>query len=161
MILYKKNGEKHMANEKAKPTLQEKLEKRKFRSPGKAVTFLYNLIGSTVLLPKYEPHITKNADITKRDGPCFLIWNHLSRLDHLYTMKAAYPARYNMVAGYSEFFRAHLHTVFRLNQILPKKVFEQDIPGIKAMSSIIRKGGIVALRHYKIPVYYLKLRGQY
>lgn len=184
MILYKKNGEKHMANEKAKPTLQEKLEKRKFRSPGKAVTFLYNLIGSTVLLPNYAPHITKNADITKRDGPCFLIWNHLSRLDHLYTMKAAYPARYNMVAGYSEFFRAHLYTVFRLNQILPKKVFTNDRLGIKAINAIIKQGGIVTfspegmssiygvnqpvvpgsghfLKHYKIPVYYLKLRGQY
>ncbi len=184
MISYLKNGERYMAKSKTGPTLQDKLEKRKFRTPGRCVTFLYNAIGSSVLLPKYNPHITKNVDISKRDGACFLIWNHLSRLDHLYTMKAAYPERYNMVAGYSEFFRAHLHTVFRLNQILPKKVFTQDRLGIKAINSIIKQGGIVTMspegmssiygvnqpvvpgsghffKHYKIPVYFLKMRGQY
>ena len=169
---------------KEKKTLAEKLAQRKFKTPSKAVTFLYNSIGSTFLLKKYNPHITKTVDMSKREGPCFLIWNHLSRLDHLYTMKAAYPERYNMVAGYNEFFRAHLHTVFRLNQILPKKIFTQDRLGIKAINAIIKQGGIVTfspegmssiygvnqpvvpgsghfLKHYKIPVYCMKMRGQY
>ena len=171
-------------SESNKPTLQDKLTKRKFKTPGRFVTFLYYVIGSTVLLPKYNPHITKKANISKREGACFLVWNHLSRLDHLYMMKAAYPERYNMVAGYSEFFRSHLHTVFRLNQILPKKVFTQDRLGIKAINAIIKQGGIVTMspegmssiygvnqpvvpgsghffKHYKIPVYCMRMRGQY
>ena len=167
-----------------KKTLQEKLIERQYKSPSKAVTFIYHAIGSAFLLPKYNPHISKLVDMSCRDGACFLIWNHLSRLDHLYTMNAAYPERYNMVAGYSEFFRAHLHTVFKLNQILPKKVFTQDRPGLKAINSIIKQGGIVTfspegmssiygvnqpvvpgsghfLKHYKIPVYCMNMRGQY
>ena len=175
-------------NEKEKLSLQDKLTQRKFRTPSKVITFLYDVIGSAVLLPKYNPHITKDVTVTEEDGPCFLIWNHLSRLDHLYTMKALYPARYNMVAGYSEFFRSHLHTVFKLNQILPKKVYTQDKLFIKALNTIIKNKGIVAfspegmssiygvnqpvvpgsgrfLKHYaaqyNMPVYYLELRGRY
>ena len=171
-------------SKKHNPTLQEKLKKRKFSKPSKAVTFLYHLIGSTVLLPRYNPHFKIDDDITKEEGPCFVVWNHLSRVDHLYTMKAVYPRKYNMVAGYSEFFRQHLHTVFTLNKILPKKIFTTDRHGIKAMNTIINDGGIVTfspegmssiygtnqpivpgtgkfLQHYKIPVYCLELRGQY
>lgn len=102
-----------MSDQKStKPTLQQKLAERKYHTPSKIVTFIYNALGSLILLPQYAPHITKKADIRDRDGGCFLVWNHLSRLDHLYTMKAAYPDRYNMVAGYNEFFRSHLHLVF-------------------------------------------------
>ena len=169
---------------KEKLTLQEKLKRRKYKTPSWIVTGLYDLIGSTVLLPKYNPHIEVIDDINEEKGACFIVWNHLSRLDHLYTMKAAYPRRYNMVAGYSEFFRGHLHLVFRLNQILPKKVYTLDRGGIKAISSVIAKGGAVAmspegmssiygtnqpvvpgsgkfLKHYKVPVYFLEMRGQY
>lgn len=178
------DSEEPMKFKKQKLTLQQKLEKRKYKKPGRTVTFLYKLIGSTVLLPKYNPHFSSEVDINDRDGACFLVWNHLSRLDHLYTMKAVYPGRYNMVAGYSEFFRSHLRAVFRLNRILPKKIFNNDRVGIKAMNSIIKQGGIVTfspegmssiygtnqpvvpgsgafLKHYGIPVYFLKLSGQY
>ena len=167
-----------------KKTLQQKLAERKYRAPGRFITGLYNLIGSTVLLPRYNPHIRITDDINKREGPCFLVWNHLSRVDHLYTMKAAYPTRYNMVAGYSEFFRFHLYLVFRLNQILPKKIFTQDFGGMRAMHSILKQNGVVAfspegmssiygtnqpvvpgtgrfLKHYGLPVYFLEMRGQY
>ena len=167
-----------------KKTLQEKLAERKYHPPGRFISFLYRNIASVVLLPRLKPHITVVDDINKREGPCFLIWNHLSRLDHLYTMKAAAPTRYNMVAGYNEFFRRHLYIVFRLNQILPKKVFTQDFNGIRAINSIIHQNGVVTfapegmssiygtnqpvvpgtgkfLKHYRIPVYFLKMRGQY
>ncbi|MBO4797629.1 MAG: 1-acyl-sn-glycerol-3-phosphate acyltransferase [Candidatus Methanomethylophilaceae archaeon] len=166
-----------------KQTLQERLAAREFHSPGRAVTWVYHAIGSTVLLPKYAPHFAKDSELPEK-GPFILVWNHLSRLDHLYTMKAMYPLRYNMVAGYSEFFRSHLQAVFRLNQILPKKIYEQDIPGIKAIHSILRKDGIVAfspegmssiygtnqpvvpgsgrfIQYFRLPVYCLEMRGQY
>ncbi len=173
-----------MAVNNEKKSLQDKLTERKYKSPSKVITVLYNGIASVALMPKYNPHIIKEVEIKKEDCPCFIVWNHLSRLDHLYTMKAAYPHSYNMVAGYSEFFRAHLHTVFKLNQILPKKVYAQDKPFIKAVNSIIKKGGIITfspegmssiygcnqpvvpgsghfLKHYGIPVFFLELRGQY
>ena len=174
-----------MSDQKStKPTLQQKLAERKYHTPSKIVTFIYNALGSLILLPQYAPHITKKADIRDRDGGCFLVWNHLSRLDHLYTMKAAYPDRYNMVAGYNEFFRSHLHLVFKLNQIIPKKIYTNDRAGLKAMNSIIKQGGIVTfspegmssiygtnqpvvpgsghfLKHYGVPVYCMNFRGQY
>ena len=167
----------------SKQTLQEKLTLRKYKTPSRVVTFIYNAVGSSVLLPKYNPHI-EIIDPLPDKGPAIIVWNHLSRLDHLYTMKAAYPRGYNMVAGYSEFFRAHLHTVFKLNQILPKKIYEQDISGIRAINSILKQGGIVAfspegmssiygqnqpiipgtgkfIRFYRVPIYFLEMRGQY
>ncbi|MBO4327766.1 MAG: 1-acyl-sn-glycerol-3-phosphate acyltransferase [Clostridia bacterium] len=175
-----------MAKEAAKKeTLQEKLAKRKYRTPSRVVTWLYNVIGSSVLLPRYNPHyFSELPKGEKIKGPCIIVWNHLSRVDHLFTMKAAYPARYNMVAAYNEFFRSHLRMVFRLNQILPKKNFEQDIAGVKAISSVLRHGGIVTfspegmssiygvnqpvvpgsgrfIQFFRVPVYFLEMRGQY
>ena len=173
-----------MRVKREKPTLQEKLKKRTYKTPSRFVTWLYNLISSIVLLPRYNPHIEVIDDISKEPGACFLVWNHLSRVDHLYSMKAALPRRYNMVCGYSEFFRSHLKVVFKLNQILPKKVFTLDRDGIKAINSIINSGGIVTmspegmssiygvnqpvvpgsgafLKHYRVPVYFLQMRGQY
>ena len=66
-----------------KPTLQEKLAEREYRSPSRIVTGLYDLIGSTVLLPKYNSHIKKTIRFRHSDCPFILVWNHLSRLDHL------------------------------------------------------------------------------
>ena len=166
-----------------KETLQKKLAKRKYRTPPKIVTVAYNLISSAVLLPKYNPHITVEDKLPEK-GPFVIVWNHLSRLDHLYTMKAAGKRGYNMVAGYSEFFRSHLHLVFLLNQIIPKKVYGQDIPSIKAIHSILASGGGITLspegmssiygtnqpvipgtgrflQFCRAPVYFLELRGAY
>ncbi|MBP5235923.1 MAG: hypothetical protein J6128_00050 [Clostridia bacterium] len=171
-------------NRHQKPTLQEKLAKRQYHTPSRAVTGIYDLLGSTVLLPKYAPHIKKTVRFKKSDCPFILVWNHLSRLDHLYSMKAVFPVRYNMVAGYSEFFRSHLHVVFRLNQILPKKVYDPDMAGLRAINSILKSGGAVALspegmssiygtnqpvvpgsgrllQYFGVPVYFMKMRGQY
>ncbi len=166
-----------------KETLQQKLSKRKYHTPLRFITFAYNRIASLVLLPKYNPHITFEDRIPK-EGPFVIVWNHLSRIDHLYTMKAAAPRAYNMVAGYSEFFRSHLHFVFWLNQIIPKKIYGQDIPGVRAIHSILKSGGGIAfspegmssiygvnqpvipgtgrfLQFCAAPVYFLEMRGEY
>lgn len=173
-----------MAETKEKPTLQQKLKQRKFHQPRRAVTLIYYVLSKLFILNKYKPHITIEDDINDCKGACFLVWNHLSRLDHSYLIDAAYPRRISIVAGYPEFFRSHLHTVFKLNQILPKKNYTQDIPGMKAMQSILNQGGCVAfspegmssiygtnqpvvpgsghyLKHYGYPVYFMEMRGQY
>ncbi|MBR4767369.1 MAG: 1-acyl-sn-glycerol-3-phosphate acyltransferase [Lachnospiraceae bacterium] len=169
---------------KEKKTLQQKLKERKYKIPDRFIAALYHLLSKIFILRKYKPHITIEDDINDCKGPCFLIWNHLSRLDHSYLIEAAYPRRISIVAGYSEFFRSHLHTVFYLNQILPKKNYTQDIAGMKAMQSILNQGGCVAfspegmssiygtnqpvvpgsghyLKHYGYPVYFMEMRGQY
>ena len=179
------NPDLQTTTKKNKPTLQEKLAKRKYKRPSKPVTWMYHLLGTTVLLPRYNPHFFSDLpDGEKIKGPCIIVWNHLSRVDHLYTMKVAYPESYNMVAGYNEFFRSHLKTVFKLNQIVPKKIFDQDIASIRAISSLLKKGGIVTfspegmssiygvnqpvvpgsgrfIQFFRVPVYFLEMRGQY
>lgn len=170
--------------EKKKYNLWEKQARRKYHIPNKIIYFLYWFIMTKLVAPKYRPKYIVEDDINECEGPCFLIWNHLSRLDHLYVMACAYPRRINIMASYIEFFRSHLHTVFKLNQIIPKKNYTNDIPGMKAMNSIIAQNGVVCfapegmssifgsnqpiivgtghmLKHYRIPVYYVEMRGQY
>jgi len=167
-----------------KETLQQKLTKRKYHKPNRLYNTIYYVIMYYFVGKKYKPHITVRDKISDCKGPCFLIWNHLSRLDHLYATAAAYPRPLSIVAGYNEFFRSHLHTVFDMMKILPKKNFTNDLPGIRAMNSIIRKGGCVCfspegtsslfgynqpivpgtgkfIKHYRIPVYFMKLQGTY
>ncbi len=169
---------------KEKESLQKQLSKRKMKVPNKIINFFYHFLFRTFVMPKYRPHIKVIDKVSDCKGACFLIWNHLSRLDHGYLMSAAYPRPLSIVAGYNEFFRSHLHTVFKLMRIVPKKNFAYDPGGIKAMNSIIRQGGCLAfspegtssitginqpvvagtghfIRHFKIPVYYMELRGQY
>lgn len=169
---------------KQKATLQEKLKKRKFHKTNPVIYGLYYFIMTKLVMVKYRPKVEVVDRPIDCKGPCFIVWNHLSRLDHAYILKAAFPRRVSIVAGYNEFFRSHLHTVFFLEQVLPKKNFAQDIPGLKAIQSIINQGGCVALspegcssvfghnqpvvagtghylKHFGIPVYFMEFHGQY
>ena len=62
-----------MAEAKKKAGLREQIAARKYRTPGKLVTWLYDLIGSTVLLPRYNPHIEKEIDLRDCKGPCIIV----------------------------------------------------------------------------------------
>ena len=140
---------------------------------------MMNIVGK-----KYNAHYEIVDDIKDCKGPCFVIFNHLSRIDHFYVMNILYPRRMNMLAGYSEFCRSHLHFAFRLNNVLPKEQYVNDIAGTKAIMSIIKKGGCVAfapeglatndgtnkpivphtgamLKKFGVPGYFVELRGQY
>jgi hypothetical protein len=169
---------------KNKRTLEEKLANRKFHSPNRFFYSIYHLLSRVIILHKYHPTITIKDDINKCKGPCILIWNHLSRIDHAYVTEATYPKRLNIVAGYNEFFRSHLHLPFRMVNVIPKKNFATDLAGTKAMMSIIKQGGSFAmapegmssiygtnqpivvgtghmLKHLGVPVYFLHLKGEY
>lgn len=169
---------------KTKLTLQQKLAKRTYHIPNRAIQFLYRTIMSGFVAPKYRPHYTIKDDINDCKGPCFVIWNHLSRLDHAFVMEASWPRRLNILAGYNEFFRSHLALVFKLNSIIPKKNYTDDMNSVRAMNSIIKQGGCLAfspegmssiygqnqpivpgtgrfLQFYHIPVYFVKLAGSY
>lgn len=163
--------------------LRNEVATRDYKKQNPIINFGYHFLGSFLQIPH---HVTYKRidDISKCKGACFVIFNHLSRLDHLYINGMCYPKRANMLAGYVEFFRSHLHTVFKLNRVIPKKNYANDLISMRAISKIIKSGGCVTfapeglatndgmnkpivpgtgkmLKHYKVPVYFVELRGQY
>ena len=169
---------------KKEKDLHKELAKKKFKVPNPFLYWIYYVVDCTKLLgAKYNPHYQID-DKMPLDGPCFVIFNHQSRRDHAFVMKAAWPKRINMVCEYNEFFRSHLHFALRAISILPKKVFANDFLGMKAMNAIIKQGGCVAfspegtssifgcnqpivvgtgkfLKHYGVPVYCDEIHGSY
>lgn len=170
---------------KEKLTLQEKLARRNFKIPNK---FVYKALSTCVikwfLQPKYNPTYNIIDNINDCDGPCFLIYNHQSRIDYVWINQATYPRPLNFVVGYNEFFRSHLQFIFKLMNTIPKKNFNSDVVSIRGMNKIIKAGGVVCfspegmssitghnqpvalgtgklLKHYKIPVYCLKMKGAF
>lgn len=167
-----------------KKTISEKLSERKYHQPSRFLYWLYHLLAKVFILHKYHPNIVIKDDIRQCKGPCFLVWNHLSRIDHAYLVASIYPKRMNILAGNNEFYRSHLQFLFKIMSILPKKNYSNDIGGVKAIMSIVKQGGCVAfspegmssiygtnqpvvggtghlLKHFDIPVYFLKMRGEY
>lgn len=161
------------------------VSKRKYHVPNPFWYFIYYVVGRTPLLgAKYHPSY-EIIDKLPKKGAAFIIWNHQSRRDHTFICTGAWPRRVNIVCEYNEFFRGHLHWALKMNQILPKKPFcLGDIAGIKAMTSIIKQGGIVALspegnssnfgnnqpivpgtgkflKHFGVPIYCADIRGSY
>jgi ribosomal protein S27AE len=162
----------------------EKLEARRFHPPGRFIYGVYHFLSHWLILRKYHPTITVKDNPNDCKGSCFLIWNHLGREDHAYMIEATYPKRFNILAGYNEFFRSHLQFPFHLINALPKKNWAMDPQGLKNMMSIIKQGGSICfspegmssiygtnqpiaigtghfLKHFGIPVYIMKLKGAY
>lgn len=167
-----------------KKDLRGELAHRKFKQTNKFFYWIYYTVMHGIVGKKYNPHYEIIDDIKECKTGCFLIWNHLSRLDHINAMSVAYPKRINIICGYNEFFRSHLAWAFKHNNVLPKKNFTNDLQTIKAVTKIMRLNGIVAFapeglssnfgfnqpivngtahlfKHFKVPVYFMELRGQY
>lgn len=163
---------------------KKEVAQRKFKKTNPIYYFIYYVVMHVFVGKKYRPHYEIVDDIKKCKTGCFLIWNHLSRLDHINAMSVAYPRRINIVCAYNEFFRSHLYWAFKKNNIIPKKQYTNDLQTIKGMSKILKMNGVVAfapeglssnygtnqpivpgtghlLKHYKVPVYFMELRGQY
>ncbi len=170
---------------KSKLDIRGELVRRKYKTPGFIPSFLYYTVGKTKLLGgKYHPHY-EIIDKLPKKGPVIVIWNHQSRRDHTFICRAIWPRRMNMVCEYNEFFRSHLHWAFKHNQIIPKKPFDKsDYVGIRAIDSILKSGGVVALspegnssnfgnnqpvalgtgrflKHYHVPIYMVRINGSY
>lgn len=169
----------------SKLTLQEKLNKKRYHIPNR---FIYSLLNRVVVFhviePKYNVHYTIIDDINKEKGPAFLVFNHQSRIDYAWAMHAAYPRRINMIIGYNELFRSHLHGILGIANAIPKKNFTLDLPAMRGIDSIIKQGGVVCFspegmssicghnqpvvestgklfKHYGIPVYLIKTKGAF
>ena len=145
-------------------------------------TFLAHL--PFIFAPKYHPTYKIIDDINKEKGPAFVIWNHQSRRDYLFIKNIVEPRKFNMIAGYSEFHKKHLRWLFDKVQVIPKKNFTQDFLFIKLLGKRIKEGATITfspegmpsiygtnqpivpgtgkfLKHYGIPVYFVKLEGAY
>ena len=167
-----------------KLTIAQKLSKRKYRPGSRFVAWFYKTVMVDIVGRKYKPHFHIIDDVKDCDGPCFVIFNHLSRIDHLYVSGACYPRRTNMMAGCSEFYRKKFAFLFELNKVIPKKNYAPDKLSIRAVGEVIRKGGCVTFspeglasdyggnkpivpgtskmfKHFKTPVYLCYLEGQY
>ena len=163
--------------------LRKEIATRNYHQTPRFFYWIYRTV-MKIIGRKYNPHFVRIDDIRKEKGPCFVIFNHLSRIDHFYTNEITYPKKVNMLAGYNEFFRSHLHWAFKMNNVLPKKQYINDIVSTKAIMKIIKKGGSVSfapeglatndglnkpivpntgsmLKKFGIPVYFVELRGQY
>ena len=166
-----------------KKTVEKQIHSRKITTPNA----IYDILGTVwrlFMYKQYNVHYTFKTDPRKDSGPYFLISNHASRLDYIFTGIPMLPARLNYVAGYNEFHRSHLALVFRLLKVIPKKNFTPDIYTVKQISRVIRSGGRVCIfpegmssisganqpvalgtgklfKHHKVPVYYSVIRGGY
>jgi len=129
---------------KKEKDLHAELAKRKYKKPNPFLYFIYYAVGRTKLLgAKYHPHFDVKDKLPKK-GPAFVIWNHQSRRDHTFITTMCWPRRLSIVAEYTSFFTEHLHWAFKMNRILPKKVFCNDMVGMRAIREIIKQGGVVA-----------------
>ena len=92
---------------------------------------------------KYNPTIKIIDDVNDCKTGCFVIFNHLSRIDHAYILGATYPRRTNMMAANNEFYRSKFSWIFALNKVIPKKQYTADTLPIRAVSKVIKQGGCV------------------
>ena len=170
---------------KEKKTIEEGINELKIGEPSSFWWFGYTFLSHLwFFAPKYHPTYKIIDDINEEKGPAFLIWNHQSRRDYLFIKNIVEPRKFNMIAGYTEFHKAHLRPLFNKVAVIPKKNFTQDLTFIKFISKRIRQGGTITfspegmssiygcnqpivpgtgkfLKHFKIPVYFMKLEGAY
>lgn len=77
--------------------------------------------------------------------PAFVLSNHTSFYDFLYTTTAIYPHRVNYLAADKMFYDPVLGKLLRLARAIPKCLFQPDLPAVRATKQIIEKKGIVGI----------------
>ena len=167
-----------------KTPLSKELAGRKYRPSSRFIASLYRFLMLDVVGRKYNPKFHVIDSVSDCDGPCIVIFNHLSRVDHMYVLGTTYPRITTMVASHSEFYRKKFAHVFKYNNVVPKKCFSPDMMAIRGISRIIKQGGCVTMapegkvsqyggnspivpetsklfKHFKVPVYLCFIEGQY
>ena len=94
-----------------KLTRAQRLAKRKYKPSNKFIYWLYKVIMVNIVGKKYNMKFNV-IDQVPSDGPCFVVFNHLSRIDHVYVMGATYPRVTTMIAANNEFYRSKFSLVF-------------------------------------------------
>ena len=175
-----------MKNKKPQQTIAEGINNMQIKEPSSFWWFGYTFLAHLpfVFAPKYHVKYKIIDDINKEKGPAFVVWNHQSRRDYLFIKNIVEPRKFNMIAGYTEFHKAHLRPLFDKVQVIPKKNFTKDFLFLKLLNKRIKDGGTITfspegmssiygcnqpvvpgtgrfLKHYGIPVYFVKLEGAY
>lgn len=169
---------------KQKPTLAEKLEKKRMKNPPAIIYILLIRIWMLFLNKKLGVKFIHKVRPSEDKNPYILVSNHASRVDYLYTAPAVLPHRMNYVVGYNEFFRSHLYPIFSIMQVIPKRNFVPDLHTVTEIIRIIKGGGRICifpegmssiaggtqpcaigggklLKHLGVTVYYTKIKGGY
>ena len=169
-----------------KKTIAQTLSTKKYKRPNK---FLYSLLVNIVvksLARKYKTTIKRTVDMKKYKNKQFiLVGNHASRADYIFaTLAVGSNVPLNFVVGHNEFYRSHLKLIFNIANAIPKKNFVPDMTTIRGVSSVIKQGGNICIfpegmssisgaqqpvalgsgkfiKHYKLPVLMLKIKGGY
>lgn len=167
-----------------KKTLQEEIATRVYKRPNRLLWwFLGTFIAPFVMKQYGKQKLTIKDDVRKYKGAKFIVYNHQSRFDWVNIIKMTHGQDINFVIGYNEFFRSHFKLIFKLIHAIPKKNFTTDLVSIKAMTKIIKDGGIVCfspegmssicghnqpivpagkfLKHFGVPVFAMKSQGAY
>ena len=166
-----------------KETIKQELTHRNYIPQTKFMEGVHYFL-SSILGKKYNCEYTIIDDINKEEGPAFLIFNHLSRFDHIFINQITHPKKYNIVAAHNEFFRSGQYFLFKIGHVIPKTNFSLDMTTMRAIRKVIKAGGTICFapegmtpmdgknhpvvpgtgsmfKHYNIPVYQIELRGQF
>ncbi|MCQ2791984.1 MAG: 1-acyl-sn-glycerol-3-phosphate acyltransferase [Bacilli bacterium] len=165
-----------------KRTLTERIENRRVKQP----SFLAQLILKTYAkIMKKKLHINLNIiDQIPKKGPCFILFNHMSRLDFVFVTLAAKSRRINFVAAYHEHYRKKYYLAFKMAHTIPKHNYSTDLKAISNIREAINKGYAVAIApearnsnygctspivkgtgkfvaQFNVPIYLVKITGSY
>lgn len=106
--------------------------------------FLYFFLGTLLKVFSWlKGQRIKRFD--KISKPAFILSNHTSFYDFLYTIAAVYPHRINYLAADKMFYDPVLGKVLRSARAIPKCLFQQDLLAVRATKQIIAKNGIVGI----------------
>lgn len=166
----------------AKASIVEKINKMHIKKP--PMLFYYLLcIYARLKLRHLRASIVRYDHIPKK-GPCFILFNHGSRIDFLYVAIAAFPRRLNFVGAYHEYFRNINHIFMHYTHAIPKKNSISDLQAIGKIKEAINNGCAVAiapegknsnygrntpilsntgrfLKMFNVPIYVAKINGAY
>ncbi|MCR4682535.1 MAG: 1-acyl-sn-glycerol-3-phosphate acyltransferase [Clostridiales bacterium] len=168
----------------AKLDIRKKLSDRKGKIPPAFPYACLKAFGAVPNCKRMKLEIVDNVGVKTIPDNFLVLSNHTSRCDWQYIGLAFSGHRLNYMASYIEFNRSHMHFVFDLLKVIPKRNFINDIHPILEVMQIIKQGGNVILfpegkssisgsnqpimpgtaqmvRQLKVPVYSTTIRGGY
>lgn len=166
--------------------ISESLAKKKYTTPNKVLYYILTNLVVKGLARKYKTTFIRKVEMKNYKNKQFiLIGNHASRADYVYaSLAVGTTVPLNFVLARNEFYRSHLHGIVNLVNCIPKKNFVPDSLTIRGVTSVLKNGGNLCffpegmssvsgaqqpvalgtgkmLKHYKLPVLCIKIRGGY
>ncbi|MBO7375711.1 MAG: 1-acyl-sn-glycerol-3-phosphate acyltransferase [Clostridia bacterium] len=164
--------------------IRKKLANRKGKIPPSFPYQMLRIFGADPNCKRMNLEIVDNVGVGTVPDNFVVVGNHTSRCDWQYIGKAFIGHKLNFIASYIEFNRAHMHLIFDILHVIPKRNFVNDVHTIREVMQIIKAGGNVAffpegkssisgsnqpimpgtsmlLKRLGVPVYSTTIRGGY